>query len=96
MSVVKQGITMGIIVPKTLSFYRDGLVYSVSDVFVRNNGLHQSPQERLCLDWRVQMGQGIQFPVQECHSLYATEITELNNIYLSCYSNVHTFRWTQL
>lgn len=86
---------MGIIVPKTLSFYRDGLAYSVSDVFVRNNSLHQSPQERLCLDWRLQMGQGIQFPVQECHS-YATEITELNNIYLSCYSNVHTFRWTQL
>lgn len=68
---------MGIIVPKTLSFYRDGLAYSVSDVFVRNNSLHQSPQERLCLDWRVQMGQGIQFPVQECHSLYATEIVEL-------------------
>lgn len=96
MSIVKQGITMGTIMPKTLSFYRDGLAYSISYFFVRNNSLHQSPQERLCLDWTVQMGQGIQFPVQECHSLNATEITELNNIYLFSYSNVHTFQWTQL
>lgn len=55
---------MVIIIPKTLSFYRDGLAYSVSDFFVRNNGLHQSPQERLCLDWRDQIGQGLQFAAQ--------------------------------
>lgn len=68
---------MRIIMPKTLSFYRDGLAYSISYFFVRNNSLHQSPQERLCLDRTVQMGQGIvssaRMSLLKCYRNYRAE-----------------------